>query len=125
MKKTIFEMIVNGISLILFIIGIRFEMISWLHGLYIIVFIIPAIVIFLSKRMFYNKHRFTSNLYYYLACLTLPFTLSLIGTFFIAVIFQYPDVFNKVVSPSYLILYAIPSIIVLLLSVIYNKYISK
>ncbi|MCG8499068.1 MAG: hypothetical protein MJB12_01495 [Firmicutes bacterium] len=124
MKRKVFEIILNGILLIVFIGGIIYEIINWIPGAIAIVFIVPSIAIFLSTWIFRNKYRFANSIFYYLICLIVPFTLSLIGSILVTVICQYQKGFNLVFDPVLLMLYAIPSVIVLLLSFIYNKYIS-
>ena len=125
MKKIIFEIIANGIPLILFIIGVRIEMISWLHGVHTILIIIPAIAIFLSKRIFRHRHRFTKDIYYYLTCFIVPFILSLIAAIFVAAILQFPSPLGAAFSPITLMSYSIMSAIILILSFIYHKYVSE
>ncbi|MCG8500706.1 MAG: hypothetical protein MJB12_09905 [Firmicutes bacterium] len=125
MKKIIFEIIANGIPLILFIIGVRIEMISWLHGVHTILIIIPAVAIFLSKRIFRHRHRFTKDIYYYLTCFIVPFILSLIAAIFVAAILQFPSPLGAAFSPITLISYSIMSAIILILSFIYHKYVSE
>lgn len=124
MKRKVFEIILNGILLIVFIGGTIYEIINWIPGAIAIVFIVPSIAIFLSTWIFRNKYRFTNSIFYYLICLIVPFTLSLMGGILIAVICQYPKGIKVAVDSIRLTIYAITSVIVLLLSFIYNKYIS-
>ena len=121
MKGRMFHRILTIALLIMILVGVYYEFVSWLTGISTIIFIIPAITIFLFSKLFPMNNRFENKEIYYLTCLLGSFAVSEIGILIVALVLNFEKGFKLIIESSSLMVCGLTGIVTLILSVLYKK----